>query len=158
MHDSQLDRYLTDRCKEDQHGCWIWQNHTNQWGYGLISNQTKAAIKYGTRKAHRLAYINEHGSIPPAPNHEIMHTCDVPQCINPAHLVAGTHKQNMEDAAKKGRMRRGSGQPHSVLTEELAYAIKYTRRLDRLVDLAKEYGVAYETVSACRNGYSWKHI
>ena len=36
----------------------------------------------------------------------VMHTCDNKKCINPKHLVAGTQKQNMEDAARKGRMNR----------------------------------------------------
>ena len=31
-----------------------------------------------------------------------MHTCNNPLCVNPAHLVLGTVKQNIRDAARDG--------------------------------------------------------
>ena len=31
------------------------------------------------------------------------HTCDNPVCCNPAHIYAGTHKTNRQDAMRKGR-------------------------------------------------------
>lgn len=34
-----------------------------------------------------------------------MHLCDNPRCIEPTHLQLGTHKDNSQDAKKKGRMR-----------------------------------------------------
>jgi hypothetical protein len=33
------------------------------------------------------------------------HHCDVPRCINPEHLYAGTHQDNMNDKQKRGRMK-----------------------------------------------------
>jgi hypothetical protein len=35
------------------------------------------------------------------------HACDNPQCVNPAHLCAGTPKQNTKDALERNRLPRG---------------------------------------------------
>ena len=76
-------------------GCWIWMRATTTPGYGLISSGGK------TRLAHRVVYELTQGSIPDGM--EICHTCDIPSCVNPAHLWAGSHKQNMTDRAIKSR-------------------------------------------------------
>ena len=33
----------------------------------------------------------------------VMHSCDVPLCCNPSHLVGGTYADNNRDMAAKGR-------------------------------------------------------
>lgn len=33
-----------------------------------------------------------------------MHLCDRPPCVNPVHLIEGTHYQNMMDSWEKGRL------------------------------------------------------
>jgi len=37
----------------------------------------------------------------------ILHTCDNPSCINPKHLVKGTHNSNIQDKVNKGRQAKG---------------------------------------------------
>lgn len=76
--------------------CWPWKGCLSTQGYG----------RAGKREyAHRLAYVLAHGAIPDGL--EIMHSCDNRQCVNPHHLSVGTRRDNMVDAARKGRIRGG---------------------------------------------------
>jgi len=38
----------------------------------------------------------------------IRHTCDVPNCFNPDHLIEGTGADNMADAVRRGRRKAGT--------------------------------------------------
>jgi hypothetical protein len=80
-------------------GCWLWIGSVNNKGYGQLSGQY----------AHRVSYQIVHGAIPEGLY--LLHSCDVPCCVNPGHLHPGTQKQNMEDAVRKGRVARGSRLP-----------------------------------------------
>ena len=84
-------------------GCWLWKKTSTKFGYGL-------ATRNDTRKtglAHRESYKTFVGPIPN--NLQVNHTCDVPCCINPAHLYVGTQKENAQDTTKRNRWpdRRG---------------------------------------------------
>jgi hypothetical protein len=53
----------------------------------------------GKTKLHRKVFIETYGYSPPC----VLHTCDNSRCINPEHLIAGTHNDNNKDRANKGR-------------------------------------------------------
>jgi hypothetical protein len=38
----------------------------------------------------------------------LLHSCDTPTCVNPAHLTPGTVKENIQDAIEKGRNCHGA--------------------------------------------------
>lgn len=86
--------------KETDGGCWEYQGPALPSGYGRISYKGEAAY------AHRVAYELLVGPIPADKPH-IMHSCDNPPCINPAHLLAGTPLDNMQDRDRKGRGNKG---------------------------------------------------
>lgn len=78
-------------------GCLVWTGATEQFGYGVFRVGAKV------RKAHVVAWELEHGAVPVGAL--LMHLCDVPSCVNVAHLRLGTHKQNFDDMVAKGRRR-----------------------------------------------------
>lgn len=78
--------------------CWLWTGATSA-GYG----QFKHSGVNATVSVHRLAYESLVALIPPGLH--VCHRCDVPTCVNPAHLFIGTHRDNMRDSSSKGRAR-----------------------------------------------------
>lgn len=79
-------------------GCWGWSGSKSR-GYGQISTRRGRS----PAKAHRVSWFIHNGE--PIPNGmSICHTCDNPECTNPEHLFLGTHRDNMMDAHKKGRL------------------------------------------------------
>lgn len=77
-------------------GCWVWQRTANNHGYGTLT------INGRQHYAHRLAYELGFGPIPEGTH--LLHRCDNPRCINPAHLRPGSQSDNMADAVEKGRL------------------------------------------------------
>ena len=71
-------------------------------------NEGYARARYNGRLQlhHRVVWTEHNGLIPKGMC--ICHHCDNPPCINIDHLFLGTHKENMEDMARKGRGRKGN--------------------------------------------------
>lgn len=82
---------------EPNSGCWLWTGRVNASGYGIFNGPD-----YGkTTSAHRTFWIRHRGEIPAGL--WVLHRCDTPPCVNPAHLFLGTPLENTQDMLKKGR-------------------------------------------------------
>lgn len=92
-------------------GCWDWIGQIGWHGY---------AIQSGFR-AHRLSWILYKGLIPKGLL--VCHKCDNRSCVNPKHLWTGTHKQNMKDCSRKGRI--------SLIGVEKASRLNVGRKLSK---------------------------
>jgi hypothetical protein len=84
--------------------CWLWRGSVNGRGYGRIYRDGRLQF------VHRLVLEAARGA-PLTSGLLAMHTCDTPRCVNPRHLVAGTHLDNMADMIRKGRHRGGPNSP-----------------------------------------------
>ena len=67
--------------------CWTWIACKNICGYGLFNLNGKII------GAHRISYELVNGSIPKGL--ELDHLCKNPLCVNPDHLEAVTHRENL---------------------------------------------------------------
>src|ERR1017187_5712075 len=90
-------------------GCIIWNGYLDKDGYG------KLGFKYKSFYAHRAAWQVCHGPIPDGVL--VLHSCDVPSCINPDHLFLGSHQDNVDDKVAKQRQTMGTDCHSSKLTE-----------------------------------------
>lgn len=68
-------------------GCWLWMGSLDEHGYGQAQFRGRLGF------AHRVAYTLYRGEIPDGL--ELDHLCRVTACINPWHLEAVTHKENL---------------------------------------------------------------
>lgn len=97
-------RHLLDRhTVKEADGCWIWTGYKWSNGYG----QTRLLGKIVP--AHRAAFFAANGFLPEGK--DICHSCDTRNCVNPDHLFAASHLENMRDMIKKGRRRQGNPNP-----------------------------------------------
>jgi hypothetical protein len=140
--------YYTDRSGGPD-ACWPWTGHKTPRGYGGLQWKGKPW------RAHRLAWIEANGPIPPDKPH-ILHDCDHPPCCNPAHLFCDTHAANMADKMRKGRAPHGETNVIAKLTEADVRAIRAAAGTHR--DIAKRFGIDHTHVGDIKRRERWRHL
>lgn len=164
-----IDRFwgYVDRGAFDQ--CWLWTRAKDSCGYGNFRIGGRSGHVY---LAHRISYALAHGTTPT--DKSVLHSCDTPACVNPAHLWLGTQLDNMRDCAAKGRTRilvgdespwrthpermiRGEKQWQAKLNDDAVRDILSSPHL-HINELAKRYNVTPTTVHFVRVRRTWKHV
>jgi hypothetical protein len=134
--------------------CWICISHVpSRDGYVYI-NVNKKQIGL-----HRLFYTKYKGAIPRGKL--VRHTCDNKLCINPAHLLIGTHKENSRDMLLRGRSMRYGKVTKTKLTIAQVIEIKEALKNNYhglQVHLAKKYRVHKGTIHDIKIGRIWSYI
>lgn len=82
-----LDQRLGRYTEREPDGCWRWTGTRDRQGYPFLN------VGGAPRRAHRLMYEQLVGPIPSGL--ELDHLCRVRDCVNPSHLEAVTHTENM---------------------------------------------------------------
>lgn len=137
-----------DKGPDDE--CWEWQGTRRANGYGRF-----ARVPGDSGMAHRYSYELHHGPIPSGLF--VLHSCDNPPCVNPAHLRAGTHAENMADKARRGRCN-----PNARTFKLTDDDVRQIRRLylpgehhrfsrSNATELARRFGVTREHIEAVAN-------
>ena len=157
--------------KVDRSGdCWVWtaakKPEPRPYGFFAVDGRNKLA--------HRHAYEMAYGPIPDGLC--VLHRCDNPPCVRPAHLFLGTNRDNTQDMLAKGRFTPASGLTHGSITKPAALAhgemlpqTKLTPDLVRdirqrvaqgesMCSLAKAHGVHRVTIRQIITGQSWKWV
>lgn len=125
-----------ERCEKTPK-CWNWTGSKNRSGYGVA----RLGIP---QLAHRASYEISFGPIPEGLC--VMHSCDNPACVNPAHLSLGTHADNMRDMSAKQRR-------HTKLSIDDVLAIRASS--EKTKDLAVKYRVCERSIRNARSPKGW---
>ncbi len=120
-----------------------WHFHSSKVdGYGQVWVDGKRWI------AHRLAWVVWRGPIPAG--FDVLHACDVRDCVNPDHLFLGNDIINQRDCRAKGRLARAK------ITQKIADEIRSLRNTGwRPTDIARRFGVSVDNVSHVTRGRNW---
>jgi hypothetical protein len=133
--------------------CWLWTGRKNKKGYGTIKVDGRSWT------THRLSYYLETGVNPAL---YVLHHCDVRNCVNPAHLYAGTQTDNMRDMLSRGRGNKARGERVNTakLTAEQVVAIRAAHAAGGIsyVELGRQYGMSDVNISSLVRRLSWKHV
>lgn len=91
LNQNDLDRFWSKVSKSTE--CWQWIGSVRPNGYGRFS------IKGVYYSAHRISYHIRYNHIQDL---IVIHKCDNKLCVNPDHLMTGSHSQNHKDRCQKG--------------------------------------------------------
>src|SRR5262249_29476867 len=84
---NSLDNIMSNTIRDDESGCLLYMGCLDENGYARISCQGKNRI--GSDAVYEMV----HGPIPEG--YEVDHICHVRRCVEPTHLRAVTHQENV---------------------------------------------------------------
>jgi len=108
--------------------CWEWTAYRCEDGYGRSNFQGKC------QNSHRVTYLAFIGPIPDG--REIDHLCKVRHCVNPAHLEAITHAENVR-RSESARPWTHCAQGHEMTPENTYVKGRRQKRSCRTCELAR---------------------
>ncbi len=158
------ERFWKKVAKRGPNDCWLWTGAIELSGYGkLYAGRSDRGISLFVG-AHRLSWEIANGRSVPDGLH-VLHSCDIPLCVNPAHLRAGSNTDNVGDRSQRRRgkehRQRGEANDNAKLTEvQVREIIAELRRLPRRSQaaIAADFGIKQPQVSRIMLRQSWAHL
>lgn len=126
---------------EKGNGCWRWVGGCKKGEYARLQHKDEMYT------ASRVSFSIHHYD--PPTDVEVCHTCDNRWCVNPAHLVIGTPKENSQDMVRKGRNFVPTG-GKVALADELRI-VEMLRRGGSDAGTAEETGYKLSQVQSIRH-------
>ena len=144
-----MERFMSKVNKTET--CWLWTAGLRHFGHGTFWIDGKNV------RAHRWLYEQVKGKIPNGM--DLRHTCDEPSCVNPNHLLIGTHADNMRDKVERNRQAKGETNGSAKLTEDNVREIRILKGFGFTgVELAKMYRVSSSNIYSILSSNTWNHI
>lgn len=129
--------------KTTDSGCWEWTEGLSTSGYGVY------CLNNNRRQAHRVSWFYTYGVWP---SKFVCHTCDNRKCVRPDHLFEGSQKDNMEDAAKKGRICK------KFTKDTVLNILNMKRKGMSTIDVVTIVGCSQSFVNKIMSGEIWWHV
>lgn len=144
-----MNRFIDKIKVLEETGCWEWQAHVGDNGYGRFW------FRDGAVNAHHAAFdMFVPGGIPDG-TEVIRHRCprSSKTCCAPSHLNPGTHSENARDAIEDG-----TGNNDLDADDVLDIRRRAATGAATGVELAEEYNTTRANISKIINRESWTHL
>lgn len=116
--------------------CWLSTLAKSENGYARERRGAQTCY------AHRIAYEGAYGEIPAAST--VDHLCRVRACVNPGHLEAVSHTENV----RRGRATKLTADDVAIIRGSV----------EKHTVLARRFGVTPGHISRIRNGLAWRTL
>lgn len=128
-------------------------------GYALTTGRINGLRR--TYRVHRKVCADKYGlSLDDIKGMVVMHTCDNPRCINPEHLLLGSHGDNQKDKVNKGRQAKRDNHGATLLDSETVAHIRdnyvpYSREWGAPA-IARRLGVSTSCITHIVSNHTWR--
>lgn len=130
-------------------GCWEWRSERGLYPKFWTGDGYERATRFIWQRVNGVSLTSDQ---------HLCHKCDNPRCVNPEHLFVGSHADNMQDKARKGRASRcvGEANGQAKLTALDVSHIKRWRECGfSQQKIADAYGVTQTHISEILTGKAW---
>lgn len=126
----------------DASECWTWTGYRDKDGYGKLRDGKT------NKGAHRISYEMHVGEV--HDGHFVLHNCNNPACVNPAHLRLGDHLENMADRIMAGHYPANEGAPNVKFSNAIVDSVRKASGTRKMI--GAKYGMSASQVGNIKRG------